>query len=290
MRRRLATLLVLAVLFSGEHLAAQLPENFEPEKLVAWCIVPFDAKKRTPAERAAMLKELKIGRCAYDWRKQHVPEFEEEILEYKKHGIEFFAFWGSHEKAFELFQKHEIHPQIWQTAPSPKAGTQQERITAAADAMEALAAQAKKIGSKFGLYNHGGWGGEPENLVAVCKELRQRGHEGVGIVYNWHHGHGHIEDWAEQLKLMKPYLLCLNINGMNASAEPKILPIGTGEHEAEMLKAVIDSGYDGPIGILDHQPEIDTREALQKNLDGLQVVEVQAEPEAAFSIPCGFIP
>jgi hypothetical protein len=56
--------------------------------LVAWCIVPFDAKKRTPTERAKMLKELGIGRCAYDWRSEHVAEFEEEILQYKKHGIE----------------------------------------------------------------------------------------------------------------------------------------------------------------------------------------------------------
>ena len=29
---------------------------------------------------------------AYDWRTQHVKEFEEEILQYKKHGLEFFAF------------------------------------------------------------------------------------------------------------------------------------------------------------------------------------------------------
>ena len=65
------------------------------ENLVAWCIVPFDAAKRGPAERAIMLKELGITRCAYDWREEHVPTFEQEILEYKKNGIEFFAFWGA---------------------------------------------------------------------------------------------------------------------------------------------------------------------------------------------------
>ena len=30
---------------------------------------------------------------------------------------------------------------------------------------------AAKFGSKLGLYNHGGWGGEPKNLVSVCKEF-----------------------------------------------------------------------------------------------------------------------
>ncbi|MBO65778.1 MAG: hypothetical protein CL509_05810, partial [Actinobacteria bacterium] len=61
-------------------------DNFAKDKLVAWCIVPFDAKQRGPAERAAMLKRLGLKRVAYDWRAKHVAEFEEEILQYKKHG------------------------------------------------------------------------------------------------------------------------------------------------------------------------------------------------------------
>ena len=113
-----------------------------------------------------------------------------------------------------------------------------------------VAARVDKIGSKLGLYNHGGWGGEPKNLVSVCKELRRRGHDNVGIVYNWHHGHGHIEDWKESLKIMKPYLICLNLNGMNNHAKPKILDLSHGEHDREMFKAILESGYDGPIGIL----------------------------------------
>ena len=64
----------------------------------------------TPAERAEMLKRLGLKRVAYDWRERHVKEFEEEILQYKKHGLEFFAFWSAHEEAFSLFAKHRIHP------------------------------------------------------------------------------------------------------------------------------------------------------------------------------------
>tara|TARA_R110002020_G_scaffold234496_1_gene446536 strand:- start:123 stop:305 length:183 start_codon:yes stop_codon:yes gene_type:complete len=60
------------------------------------------------------------------------------------------------------------------------------------------------MGCKLGLYNKGGWGGEPENLVTVCQRLRELGHDQVGIVYHFHHGHGHIEDWAESLKRMLP--------------------------------------------------------------------------------------
>ena len=93
--------------------ASEKADVLRRENLVAWCIVPFDAAKRGPAERATMLKELGIMRCAYDWREEHVPTFEQEILEYKKHGIEYFAFWSAHEEAFKLFEKHDLHPQIW---------------------------------------------------------------------------------------------------------------------------------------------------------------------------------
>ncbi|MFT4547411.1 MAG: sugar phosphate isomerase/epimerase [Pseudoalteromonas tetraodonis] len=268
--RTLVSLSIIAVsAISPWASAGDLPDNLEKKNLVAWCIVPLDAKKRGPAERAVMLKELGIGRCAYDWRKENVEEFEEEILEYKKHDIEYFAFWGSHEKAFELFKKYDVHPQIWQTAPGPKEGTQDQKVAAAADTIEALAKRTKELGSKLGLYNHGGWGGEPENLVGVCKELHERGHEHVGIVYNWHHGHAEIKGWKESLKMMKPYLLCLNLNGMNDDAEPKILALGEGKHEKWMLNIVIESGYEGPIGILDHQRELDSEKALKANLDGL---------------------
>jgi hypothetical protein len=119
---------LILILSLGASFAEEAMKNLEPKNLVAWCIVPFDAKKRNPAERATMLKELGIGRCAYDWRNEHVVEFEEEILEYKKHGIEYFAFWGGHKSALALFEKHGLHPQIWQTAPSPKDGTQEEKV------------------------------------------------------------------------------------------------------------------------------------------------------------------
>ncbi|HBJ37565.1 MAG TPA: hypothetical protein DDZ51_22980 [Planctomycetaceae bacterium] len=244
---------------------------------VAWCIVPFDAAKRGPAERARMLSELGITRCAYDWRAEHVPTFEEEILEYRKHNIEFFAFWDAHEAAFALFEKHKLHPQIWQTLGDPGGDDQAAKVEAAAQQKLALAARTKAMGCKLGLYNHGGWGGEPENLVAVCKRLRELGHDHVGIVYNFHHGHGHIADWTKSLEILLPYLHCLNLNGMNDAARPKILGIGKGTHDLQMIRAILDSGYDGPIGILDHRQELDARDSLLENRDGLEWVRKEIE-------------
>jgi hypothetical protein len=247
---------------------AQDPKVFARGNLVAWCIVPFDAKNRGPAERAAMLKRLGFTKAAYDWRDNHVPSFEEEILQYRKHGIEYFAFWGTHDRAFELFAKYDLHPQIWQTLGSPNAPRQEERVALAVRQMLPLAERTAKMKCKMGLYNHGGWGGEPENLVAVCKVLRERHKmDHVGIVYNLHHGHGHIDDFVAALARMKPYLLCLNLNGMSAKG-PKILQLGAGEADVSLLKIIADSGYAGPIGIIGHTGD-DVELRLRDNLDGL---------------------
>ena len=46
------------------------PGNLLDEKLVAWCIVPFDSQNRSPAERAEMLQRIGLKRVAYDWRQK----------------------------------------------------------------------------------------------------------------------------------------------------------------------------------------------------------------------------
>jgi len=279
-----ATLILLLFIcaFAEVPAVAQIPDNFQRENLVAWCIVPFDAKKRSPEERAKMLKELGLRRCAYDWRAEHVATFEEEIRQYQKHGIEFTAFWNEHPTAFELFARREIRPQIWKTlTPNPPGETRDEKIASAVAAMLPLAKRTGELGLSLGLYNHGDWGGEPQNLVAVCKALREQGFDHVGIIYNFHHGHGHIHDFATALKQMQPYLLCLNLNGMvdmkdekyaGKSGQFKILPIGRGDYERQMVKAVIDSGYAGPIGVLGHVADRDVAEVLRENIEGLKEI------------------
>ena len=255
---------------------------FAKDNLVAWCIVPFDASKRSPEARAEMLQRLGIKRVAYDWRQEHVPTFEEEILAYKRHGLDYFAFWSWHPAMAPLIEKYGIRPQIWMTAPSPKAETGEAMVEAAGKAVLPLVEQAGKMGCRFGLYNHGGWGGEPKNLVAVCQWLRQNAKaDHVGIVYNFHHGHEHIQDFAECLAAMKPYLLCLNLNGMNDGADPKIVRLGKGEHEKAMMRTILESGYRGPIGILGHTSGEDIELVLRENLEGMQRLLLELGDTAA---------
>ena len=277
MNQRLSIVPILPILFGFAVATAdaqddKTPANLRDKNLVAWCIVPFDKRERNSAERAEMIRRLGLRRVAYDWRQRHVPTFEDEILAYKKNDIEFFAFWGAHDKAFELFQKHGLRPQIWQVLGQPTGKTQADRVKAAGEQMLPLVEQTRKLGCKLGLYNHGGWAGEPENMVAVCKYLRKN-HDAkhVGIVYNLHHGHNHIDNFGKLLAKMKPYLLCLNLNGMTRNGDQrgqKILPLGEGEFDATLLKTIRRSGYDGPIGIIGHtQDDVELR--LRDNLDGL---------------------
>jgi azurin len=219
-----------------------------------------------------MVAKMGLTKVAYDWRQEHVPEFEAEILAYKKQGIEFFAFWSTHDQAFALFEKHQLHPQIWVMAGN-KGDTQEAKVKNAAEGLLPVIAKAAKIGSKVAIYNHGGWSGEPENMVAVCEYLKKsHAVTNVGIVYNLHHGHGHLGRIDEALKLMLPHLLCLNLNGMDIAGDTKgrkILPIGAGTEDLKVLRQVRASGYAGPVGILNHTME-DAEGRLRDNLDGLR--------------------
>ena len=245
---------------------------FARTNLVAWCIVPFDALKRGPAARAELVQRLGIPAVAYDWRAEHVPQFEQEILEYRKRGLRYFAFWGQHDDAYRLFEQHRMTPQFWVMFPGPKAATQEGKVSEAAAALLPTVRRAAALGSKVGLYNHGGWSGEPENMVAVCNALReQHGATNVGIVYNIHHGQSHVDRFDAALQLMLPHLLCVNLNGMNRDGDQrgeKILPLGHGEFDLRLLRSLRNSGYRGPVGILGHTQN-DVEDQLRDSLDGL---------------------
>ncbi len=261
---------------------------FAKDNLVAWCIVPFDARARTPAERAAMLKKLGINKLAYDWRDNHIPTFEDEIQCLHKAGIEFFAHWMAPKESpgykpmMDLIAKYKLHPQLWMIAPAAAAETQEKRVEINARALLPYVEEAKKLGCKFCLYNHGGWSGEPENMIAMVKWLRKNAQtQDVGIVYNFHHGHEHLARISQAFQEMLPYLTCVNLNGMTVGG-PMILPLGQGQEDLRILKMIRDSGYHGPIGILDHRPDTDAEVSLRANMDGLKKLLLQmGESEAA---------
>jgi sugar phosphate isomerase/epimerase len=60
----------------------------------------------------------------------------------------------------------------------------------------------------------------------------------------------------------------------------KILPLGQGDLDVILLKAIKDSGYEGLIGIIGHTQD-DAEERLKDNLDGLDWLLPQLEGKTA---------
>ena len=78
---------------SNAHPDRATDRLFARSNLVAWCVVPFDAAKRGPEARAAMLERLGLRRLAYDYRAEHIPTFDAELEALKRHGVRLFAWW-----------------------------------------------------------------------------------------------------------------------------------------------------------------------------------------------------
>ncbi|HEX3132891.1 MAG TPA: pyrrolo-quinoline quinone, partial [Planctomycetota bacterium] len=108
-----------------------------------------------------------------------------------------------------------------------------------------------------------------------------------GIVYNQHHGHGHVARFAGLMGLMKPYLIALNLNGMfpdGDKAGKKITPIGQGPLDADLLRIIRASGWHGPIGLLNHTDE-DAEARLRDNQDGLNWLLAQIDGKVSIPKP-----
>ena len=281
-------ILAAPILLSAVLSAGTLPDDPAPsaDLFDRENIVPFDAARRGPEERAAMLDRLGLRRLAYDWREEHLPTFVEELDALKRHGIELTALWfppsyDDHARFFlETLSARGLKPQLWVTGGGPPTSSPEEqaaRVAAEADRIRPIAEAAARIGCTVALYNHGGWFGEPENQIAIIEALKL---PNVKIVYNLHHGHPHLDRFPALLETMKPYLVALNLNGMDRDGEArgrKILVLGQGEEDARLLQVIRDSGWQGPVGILDHVPEADAEVQLRANLEGLQRLIDQLE-------------
>ena len=251
------------------------------DDLVAWCVVPFDSKKRSPEERVDMLEDLGFKRYAYDWREEHLADTARELRLAEERGIDVTAVWmwidGENDRPGQLSESNErllaavaeagISTQIWlgfNVNYFEELGDE-GRVARAAEMVGHLSERAAETGSRVALYNHGDWFGEPENQIRIIEALPD--HD-VGIIYNFHHGHEQIDRFDALVDAMMPHLWVVNLNGMRPEG-PKILPYGTGTHEGEMLQRLLDAGFAGPFGVLGHIDDADVKVILEGNLRGL---------------------
>ncbi|MBC7851863.1 MAG: hypothetical protein IAF94_00360, partial [Pirellulaceae bacterium] len=136
-------LLVIALAICVTSAAADEPAKeppakgiklFEQKNLMAWCIVPFDSKRRGPEERAAMLEKLGFSMFAYDYRAEHIPTFDDEVKALQRHKVELSAWWFPTELNAEargildVLKRHKIKAQLWVTGGGGPTKTEDERM------------------------------------------------------------------------------------------------------------------------------------------------------------------
>jgi len=252
------------------------------EKIYAWCIVPYDSLERSPEERIKMLKGLGITKYAYDWRNEHLPFMAEELEFAKKNDVEVIAVWmwiddkgnslerlnESNEKVFSVIKEVGYEGQIWVSfnANFFENLSDADAVEKGTNMIAYLSKRASALGCKVALYNHGDWFGEPANQIKIIEALPN---EDLGLIYNFHHAHEQIESFNQLVTKMLPYLWGVNLNGMRKGG-PKILTIGEGDYEKEMIGQLIKKGYKGDFGILGHVEEGDVEAILKANLNGLK--------------------
>lgn len=297
---RCSFLAILALpLFSALVAGTPAVDLFDRTNLVAWCLVPFDAKKRGPEERAAMLAKLGFTQFAYDYRAEHIPTFDAELAALKRHHIRLLAWWfprtlnDEARLILDVLKRHDQRGvQLWVTGSGAAIKSPEEqraRVVTEAARLRPIAAEAAKLEGTVALYNHGAWFGEPENQLEIIAHLRAAGITNVGLVYNLHHGHDHVARFPALLAEMKPHLLALNLNGTvpgGDKAGQKIVPLAQGELDASLLTVIRDSGWRGPIGILNHTDE-DAEGRLRDNLAGLDWLrqKISGQPAGQRPVP-----
>lgn len=264
------------------------PNEIKMDNLFAWCIIPYDAKERNTEERIAMLQKLGIGSYAIDWRGRHLDILADEITTARENNIEVEAMWlwidktnqpdslnGTNERVLAAVDSTDLETTFWLGINSNffEGLTTEDSMDKLKRLIAYLDDRAQALHCKLALYNHGDWFGEPVNMAKVLSELPERN---VGIVYNFHHAHPQLEDLDANIAAMLPYLVAVNLNGMNPEG-PKILSIGKGSEEKQMIDKFIDAGYEGPFGILGHIEDRDVELVLKENLDGLKALGFVAQ-------------
>ena len=286
--QKLLVLSIILIIFSTcKSSKTQQLKNaypFQKENLIPWSIVSFDVKERTPEQRIKMLKRLGFNQYAYGNRPKHQSTMKYELELAKQNNVQIKAVWlyinldkdkvgklKPHSEAIlKTVEAVGLHTQIWVGfAPDYYNNlSDQKSLEQTVKMIEYLSQRAQKMGCKIALYNHGGWFGNSKNQLKIINALPK---QDLGIIFNFHHAHAHLNTFQSDIKRMLPYLWCVNLNGMKKEG-PKIITIGEGNLEKQMIQELLDLGYNKPFGILGHLKGGDAELILEKNLHGLHML------------------
>ncbi len=276
-----ALLLLLVMLCACKE---QKESFFKVEELSPWCIIGFDVLDRTPPQRIAMLKEMGFTKYGYNRGKGDISTMKEEFSLAKQNNIEITSIFlwlnakrdsigklsDANQKLLNNLKEAPFKPTIWISFSDNffKDRDQKEAVDFCVAMIRNIKNIADDLGCAIALYNHHGWFGNPHNQLEILTQLND---QSISMVYNFHHSQEFVSEFSEILPKIKPFLSYVNISGV-ATDGPKILTIGEGEYELEMIKLLKKEGYAGPWGILGHIKTEDVEKVLQRNLEGLNAL------------------
>lgn len=282
--KNLRRVVVFVTFFFLIYSCTKHAENrFSIEKVTPWCIVNFDSLERSPTNRIAMLKEMGFTSYGYNWRDRHLNDMKQEFKLAKENNIEIKSIFlwlnakrdsigklsPSNERMLAILKDVEYKLTLWLSFSDNffKELNQEESKPLAIEFIKFIKTKVDEIGCKVALYNHHGWFGNPHNQIEIIEALAQ---DSLKMVYNFHHTHQYLDEFPQIAKKITPYLSYVNINGMKKDG-PQILTIGDGDYKHEMIKILLQEGYDGPWGILGHI-ETEDEKVLERNIKGLNTL------------------
>jgi sugar phosphate isomerase/epimerase len=272
------SLLLIVLIYSCSN---KKENTIKIEDLSPWCILGFDSLDRNPEERITMLKEMGFTKYGYNRGKGDLSEMKSEFKLAKENNIEINSIFlwlnakrdsigklsPSNLELLNNLKEVDYKPTIWVSFSSNffEDLNQEQSIELSIIMIKYIKQLADEIGCELALYNHNGWFGNPYNQLEIIEKLNDTS---ITIVYNFHHAHEYVDEFHEIVKKMTPHLSYVNLNGVKKDGE-KILTIGEGDYELEMVKLLLEESYTGPWGILGHIKTEDVQKVLERNLEGL---------------------
>ena len=283
---------ILAFLYScTDTNTNRVEQPFKVAEVSPWCIIGFDSLDRTPQQRIDMLKEMGFTKYGFNKGKGDLTTMKDEFQLAKENNIEITSIFlwlnakrdsigklsPANQELLGNLKDIGYKPTIWVSFSDNffKKLNQEESIELSIKMIEFVKTKADELGCKLAIYNHHGWFGNPHNQVEILKKINR---DDITMVYNFHHAQEHVDEFPAIVKKIKPYLSYVNLNGVKKEG-PQILPIGKGDHEIEMIKQLMDEGYHGPWGILGHIKTDDVEKVLERNIDGLDLLNKKYSTE-----------
>ncbi|WP_405207352.1 sugar phosphate isomerase/epimerase family protein [Aquimarina sp. LLG6339-5] len=268
--------------------------SFKVDEVSPWCILGFDSLDRTPKERIAMLNEMGFTKYGFNKGKGDLSTMQEEFKLARENDIEITSIFlwlnskrdsigklsSSNQELLRNLKEVEYKPTIWVSFSDNffEGKNQEQSFQLSIEMIKYIKVKADEVGCKMALYNHRGWFGNPHHQIEILKQLNEKS---LTMIYNFHHAQEYVDEFPEIVKKMKPHLSYVNLSGVKKEG-PEILPIGKGDYEYEMIKSLLDEGYNGPWGILGHIKTEDVQKVLTRNMEGLKLINSKLKRHSSF--------